>query len=63
MIAITKEEARIIRHFCPRAYIIRTMKQKSKRGHYFIDESPASIHALERAREILTGGGEDGGVS
>lgn len=51
VIQITKEEAENIRKLYPRAYIIRTSKQRSGRGRYFIDESSASIAALHQVRE------------
>ena len=51
MVEITKEEAMKIREEFPRAYIIRTMKQHSSRGKFYLDESSASQYALAKVRE------------
>lgn len=58
MVPITKEEAKEIRKMCRNAYIIRTMKQHSKRGHYFLDESPSSMSALAQVRAAQCVGGD-----
>lgn len=39
MISIGKKEAELIREKVPNACIVRTMKQKSKRHHYFCEET------------------------
>lgn len=39
MIFINKEEAAAVRKKFPKAHIVRTMKNKSKRGHYYCEES------------------------
>ena len=51
MVEISKEEAVKIRKLFPRAYIIRTMKQHSGRGKFYLDESSASLYALQKVRE------------
>lgn len=50
MISINKEEAKAIRENIPSVHIVRTMKQKSKRGHYFCEESRQAIKFLEDMR-------------
>jgi len=50
MISINKEEARAVREHLPDAHITRTMKQKSKRGHYFCEESPAVVAFVNKLR-------------
>lgn len=55
MIPINKEDAKAIREYLPDVHIIRTMKQKSKRGHYFCEESRRTIKFLNalRNRELV----------
>lgn len=50
MISINKIEAKAIREHLPNIHIVRTMKQKSKRGHYFCEESRQAIKFLEDFR-------------
>ena len=50
MISINKEEAKAMREYLPNAHIVRTMKQKSKRGHYFCEESKQVIKFLKNMR-------------
>lgn len=50
MIAITKEEKEKIIERFPNIYIVRTMKQKSKRHHYFCEESKPVLKFLNRIR-------------
>lgn len=50
MIAINKAESEIIRKNFPNAHIVRTMKQKSKRHHYFCEESKAVMRFLNDLR-------------
>lgn len=50
MISINKSEAKAIRESLPNVHIVRTMKQKSKRGHYFCEESRQAIKFLEDFR-------------
>lgn len=51
MILITKAEARAICENLPNAHIVRTMKQKSKRGHYFCEETKSVMQFLENIRK------------
>lgn len=51
MVAITKTESEIIRKHFPNVHIVRTMKQKSKRHHYFCEESRAVMKFLTSLRE------------
>ena len=50
MISINKIEAKAIREHLPNVHIVRTMRQKSKRGHYFCEESGQAIRFLEDFR-------------
>lgn len=50
MVAITKAEKDAIREQFPDAHIVRTMKQKSKRGHYFCEESRRVMKLLRVIR-------------
>ena len=50
MISINKTEANAIRKILPNVHIVRTMKQKSKRGHYFCEESGQAITFLNKFR-------------
>lgn len=50
MIAITKAEKDAIRDQFPDVHIVRTMKQKSKRGHYFCEESRRVLKLLRAIR-------------
>lgn len=51
MIAITKEEKEIIAKTFPRAHIVRTMKQKSKRHRYYCEENRGVMALLEQLRD------------
>lgn len=51
MIEITKEEAMQIRKNNPDVLLSRTMKTKSKRGKFFIEETQAAIEALHKIRK------------
>lgn len=63
MISINKSEAKAIRENLPNVHIVRTMKQKSKRGHYFCEESRQAIKFLEDFRNggctVEKAGGEN----
>ena len=63
MISINKSEAKAIREHLPKVHIVRTMKQKSKRGHYFCEESRPAIKFLEdfrnRSNSVEKAGGEN----
>ena len=63
MIAINKEEAKAVREKFPDIHITRTMKQKSKRGHYFCAEVPRVLKFLKRLRsgEIISCDRKSGG--
>ena len=50
MFHVTKEEAAVIRERCPHVNIVRTMKQKSKRGNYFCEETAAAIRVIRELR-------------
>lgn len=56
MIAITKEERDVIASRFPEAHIVRTMKQKSKRHRYYVEESRPVMRYLNSVRD--TGGGK-----
>lgn len=50
MIAITKDEKTAINKRFPRAHIVRTMKQKSKRHRYYCEETEHVMSFLEALR-------------
>lgn len=50
LIAIAKNEAEIIRNKYPRVHIVRTLKQKSKRHHYFVAGEPKVLALLNKIR-------------
>lgn len=50
MISINKSEAKAIRENLPNVHIVRTMRQKSKRGHYFCEESRQAVRFLKDFR-------------
>lgn len=54
MIAINKDEKDIISARFPNVHIVRTMKQKSKRHHYYCEESKPVLKLLREMRD--TGG-------
>ena len=47
MIAISKEEKDVIRKRFPTIHIVRTMRQKSKRHHYFCEENRSVLALLK----------------
>lgn len=51
LITINKEEARLVREKFPNAHIMRTMKQKSKRGHYYCEENRRVINFINSIRK------------
>lgn len=51
MIAITKAEKDAIRARFPNVNIVRTMKQKSKRHHYYCEETKQVARLLKQMRE------------
>lgn len=61
MISINKNEAKAIRENLPNVHIVRTMKQKSKRGHYFCEESRSALRFLESLRSGNSDAAKAGG--
>ena len=53
MISINKEEAKAIRENFSNIQIIRTVKQKSKRGRYFCEENNSVIKFLNKMRNTF----------
>lgn len=51
MIVISKEEKDVISARFPNVHIVRTMKQKSKRHHYYCEESKPVMRLLREMRE------------
>ena len=51
MVAINKDESMKIRKRFPNAHIVRTMKQKSKRHHYFVEETRRVMAYLNQLRD------------
>lgn len=52
MIAVSKEEKDVISKRFPNVHIVRTMRQKSKRHHYFCEESRGVMNYLRKVRDI-----------
>ena len=50
MIAISKQEKEAIVKRFPKAHIVRTMKHKSKRHHYYCEESKGVMRYLDEVR-------------
>jgi len=51
MVSITKAEKDAISAQFPNVHIVRTMKQKSKRHHYYCEETKQVICLLKQMRE------------
>ncbi len=51
MIEINKSEKEVISARFPNVHIVRTMKQKSKRHHYYCEESKSVMRLLKEMRE------------
>ena len=51
MIAITADEKKIIHEQYPDVHIVRTMKQDSKRHHYYMTEDKTPMKLRRRLRE------------
>lgn len=51
MIAITKSEKEAISARFPEVHIVRTMKQKSKRHHYYCEETKQVVRLLSNMRK------------
>ena len=58
MIAITKAEKDDINAQFPSAHIVRTMRHKSKRHHYYCEETKGVMRYLEEARGHSKRGGK-----
>ena len=50
MVSITKGEKEAISKQFPNAHIVRTMKQKSKRHHYYCEETKPVMRFLNKIR-------------
>ena len=50
MVPITKEEKNLLKQKYPDLCIARTMRQDSKRKHYFCEERPGALSYLNRIR-------------
>lgn len=50
MVSISKKEASLIRKYFPNTHIVRTMKQKSSRHHYYCEENWRAMKFLERVK-------------
>lgn len=60
MISITAEEKKAIRAKYPNVHIVRTMRQDSKRHHYYCEENPRAMKLLRKMREGVEGRIEKG---
>lgn len=58
MIVIDKSEKEIIRKMFPKVHIVRTMKQDSKRHHYYCEETKDVLRCLSKIRN--SGGAYNG---
>jgi hypothetical protein len=58
VIQISKSEAAELRRRCPKVHIVRTMKQKSHRGNYFVEETVAAIRVIKELRSGEIGADE-----
>lgn len=54
MIQITKQEKELIAEQFPYISTVRTMRQKSKRHHYYIEEHPKVMRFLNKLRSNNT---------
>lgn len=50
MIPISQQEKELISKKFPGVHIVRTMKQDSKRHHYYMEEALAAMHFLRAFR-------------
>ena len=62
MIEVSKREKEIIANAIPSVHYVRTMKRKSKRHHYYFEESAQVLKVLNRLRNKThqKGGVKDG---
>lgn len=56
MISVTKFEKEVILKIYPEAVISRTVKQKSKRHHYYVEETTQMLDLINKLR--TEGGGK-----
>lgn len=61
MISINKAEKEAIRERFPNVFIIRTMKHRSKRHHYFCEEDRRVIRFLNERRGLVDNKTQKGG--
>lgn len=54
MISITAKEKKAICNKLPGAYIVRTMKNDSKRHHYYMAETRSAMRVLQELRMANT---------
>lgn len=54
MISITYDEKIAILERYPNTHVVRTMKQDSKRHHYFMVEDPGPMRMLKQMRGVRT---------
>ena len=52
MIAISKSEKEVISARFPDIHIVRTMKHKSKRHHYYCEENKGVVRVLNKLRGV-----------
>lgn len=50
MISISKEEKQAVREKYPKVHIVRTMKQRSKRHRYYMEEVPGAMKLIRQMR-------------
>lgn len=58
MVSITKEEKEKILERYPETQVVRTMRQKSKRHHYYVEEVPRVMRFLDYIRTCKILGAE-----
>lgn len=61
MIAINKAEKEAIRERFPYVHIVRTMKKKSKRHHYYVEENRSVMRFLNQLRGLSSADEQRGG--
>lgn len=62
VISITAEEKKAISAKCPNVHIVRTMRQDSKRHHYYMEESGGAMRMLKMMRGLDVPKGKRKGV-
>lgn len=62
MISITAEEKKAISAKYPNVHIVRTMRQDSKRHHYYMEESGSAMRMLKTMRGLDVPKGKRKGV-